>query len=77
MAATFARLRDLLSPLSRVVLQGDASMASAHVATLKSRHADLDARIHAEEQRPAPDGTMLAKLKKLKLRVKEELARAR
>jgi uncharacterized protein len=52
-------------------------MAAAHVATLKNRHAELDARIHAEEQRPAPDGTLLAKLKKLKLRVKEELARAR
>lgn len=52
-------------------------MASAHVTTLKSRHAELDALIHAEEQRPAPNGTILAKLKKLKLRIKEQLVRAR
>jgi hypothetical protein len=52
-------------------------MASAHVTTLKSRHAELDALIHAEERRPAPDGSMLAKLKKLKLRIKEELGRTR
>ena len=48
-------------------------MASAHFITLKSRHADLDARIHAEERRPAPDTTLLARLKKEKLRVKDEL----
>ena len=51
-------------------------MASAHVDTLKTRHADLDARIHAEERRPAPDGSLLARLKKQKLRVKEELIQA-
>ncbi len=51
-------------------------MASAHVDTLKSRHAELDARIHAEERRPAPDGGLLATLKKQKLRVKEALAQS-
>ncbi|MBA4747961.1 MAG: YdcH family protein [Sphingopyxis sp.] len=51
-------------------------MASAHVTTLKSRHAELDARIHDEERRPSPDGTLLARLKKQKLRVKEEMTQA-
>lgn len=48
-------------------------MASAHFTSLKSRHANLDARIHAEERRPAPDTALLARLKKEKLRVKDEL----
>jgi uncharacterized protein len=48
-------------------------MASAHFTSLKSRHADLDARIHAEERRPAPDASLLARLKKQKLRLKDEL----
>jgi uncharacterized protein len=51
-------------------------MASAHVDSLKSRHAELDARIHAEERRPAPDVNLLATLKKQKLRVKEEISQA-
>jgi len=57
--------------------EGDTSVALAHATTLKLRHAELDARIHAEEQRPAPDGNLLAKLKKLKLRVKEQLVKMR
>lgn len=49
-------------------------MASAHVNSLKTRHAHLDARIHSEELRPAPDAVLLARLKKEKLRLKDELA---
>jgi uncharacterized protein YdcH (DUF465 family) len=51
-------------------------MASAHVTSLKTRHAHLDARIHTEEQRPTPDAALLARLKKEKLRLKDELALA-
>jgi uncharacterized protein len=49
-------------------------MASAHFTSLKSRHASLDARIHAEERRPSPDAPLLARLKKEKLRLKDKLA---
>ena len=48
-------------------------MSTSHLSTLKSRHADLDAKIANEERRPAPDVAMLAQLKKQKLRIKEEL----
>lgn len=48
-------------------------MASAHFTSLKSRHAQLEAQIHVEERRPAPDTALLARLKKEKLRLKDEL----
>lgn len=49
-------------------------MSTSHLNALKSRHADLEAQIEREEHRPSPDGTVLAKLKKMKLRLKEEMA---
>ncbi len=45
--------------------------------SLQSRHASLDARIGVEGQRPMPDADELAKLKREKLRVKEEMERLR
>ena len=48
-------------------------MNMSHLSALKSRHADLDAKIANEERRPAPDVGLLAQLKKQKLRIKEEL----
>jgi len=48
-------------------------MSTSHLSTLKSRHADLDAKIANEERRPAPDTGMLAQLKKQKLKLKEEM----
>ncbi|WP_432767929.1 MAG: YdcH family protein [Sphingopyxis sp.] len=48
-------------------------MSMSHLSTLKSRHADLDAKIANEERRPAPDGALVAHLKKQKLRLKEEM----
>ena len=48
-------------------------MNISHLSALKSRHADLDAKIANEERRPAPDVAVLAQLKKQKLRIKEEL----
>lgn len=49
-------------------------MPQGHRAALDARHAALEARIAAEAQRPAPDSGALARLKREKLRVKEELA---
>lgn len=44
---------------------------------LQTRHALLDARIDAEGQRPLPDSDELTKLKREKLRIKEEMERLR
>ncbi len=44
---------------------------------LQTRHASLDARIDAEVQRPLPDSDELTKLKREKLRIKEEMERLR
>ena len=48
-------------------------MHQAHVSALEAKHAGLDARINEENQRPLPDAATLARLKKEKLRVKEEI----
>ena len=48
-------------------------MNISHLSALKSRHADLDAKIANEERRPAPDMAALAQLKKQKLKLKEEM----
>ncbi|WP_458097415.1 YdcH family protein [Roseomonas sp. WA12] len=43
--------------------------------SLKDRHHALDARILAEDARPQPDSLELARLKREKLRLKEEMER--
>ena len=48
-------------------------MQNAHLSALEHRHADLDARIAEENQRPHPDDSLISRLKKEKLRVKESL----
>lgn len=48
-------------------------MHQAHVSALQARHAGLEAKILEESQRPLPDPATLARLKKEKLRVKEEM----
>ena len=48
-------------------------MHQAHVSALQAKHAGLEARIIEENQRPQPDMATLARLKKEKLRVKEEM----
>lgn len=50
-------------------------METAHSSALSAKHAGLDARIDRESSRPAPDGTLLARLKKQKLKIKEALQR--
>jgi hypothetical protein len=49
-------------------------MQSSHVEALKAKHAGLEARLHDELTRPAPDVAMIQQLKKQKLRIKEELS---
>lgn len=48
-------------------------MDNAQVDTLESRHAALQAQIDAEERRPHPDDVLLHRLKKEKLRIKDEM----
>ncbi len=48
-------------------------MEKAHLTALQAKHAGLDARIAEENQRPMPDMATVARLKKEKLRIKEEL----
>lgn len=48
-------------------------MHSAHHSALEAKHARLDHRIMNEMQRPLPDTVALAALKKMKLKVKEEM----
>lgn len=45
--------------------------------SLSTRHAALEARIADEGARPRPDDTALARLKRQKLRLKEEMERLR
>ena len=49
-------------------------MHQAHVSALQAKHAGLEARIVEESQRPMPDMATLARLKKEKLKVKEEMS---
>jgi hypothetical protein len=48
-------------------------MDKGHVEALASKHAALHAQIDSEEHRPHPDVDLLARLKKEKLRLKDEL----
>ncbi len=50
-------------------------MASAHLEALNARHALLDGKINTEMNRPLPDTTVIAELKRQKLKVKEEIQR--
>ena len=49
-------------------------MATSHVTALQSKHAGLDARLHDEMNRPAPDMAIVQQLKQQKLRLKEQIA---
>ena len=45
-----------------------------HVDSLRTKHAHLDEQIDEEMHRPMPDQAIVTRLKKEKLRVKEEIA---
>ncbi len=48
---------------------------TARIQSLKTRHAEIETQIHAEETRPSPDKEKLQKLKKEKLTLKDEIKR--
>jgi hypothetical protein len=45
------------------------------IEALRSRHAALDTLLQEEHRRPAPDDGAIAKIKREKLKLKDELAR--
>ncbi len=49
-------------------------MITTHNSALQSKHAGLERRIAEERCRPMPDDSLLAELKRRKLKIKEELA---
>ncbi|MEN3971089.1 YdcH family protein [Sphingomicrobium sp. XHP0235] len=49
-------------------------MENAHAAALNEKHHKLDHQIEIEEHRPQPDTALIQKLKREKLRLKDELA---
>jgi hypothetical protein len=51
----------------------EMGMQNAHLSALETKHADLDARISQENQRPHPDDSLINRLKKEKLRLKEAI----
>jgi hypothetical protein len=51
-----------------------AAAVAARLAYLRTEHRDLDAAIDALRSKPGPDQLQLARLKKRKLRLKDEIA---
>lgn len=49
----------------------------AHLQSLAQRHHELDAMLDSELKHPARDDTRLHELKRLKLRIKDQIARLR
>lgn len=49
-------------------------LQDSHTQALMAKHAGIERMIHDEESRPAPDAARIAKLKKQKLRIKEEIS---
>ena len=45
-----------------------------HLAALSAKHAQIDESLHQEIQRPMPDTVRVTRLKREKLRLKEEMA---
>ncbi|HEY0412453.1 MAG TPA: DUF465 domain-containing protein [Allosphingosinicella sp.] len=55
-------------------VRGQEIGAAARLVRLRAEHRDLDAAIAALIATPAPDQLQLARLKKRKLRLKDEIA---
>lgn len=53
----------------------NANALNAHRDQLLARHARLDASLATELKRPLPDATNLRRLKREKLKLKEEILR--
>lgn len=46
-----------------------------HIHALRTKHQTIDAELKLEAQRPAPDPTTITKLKREKLKLKDEIER--
>jgi hypothetical protein len=55
-------------------IDGNAVPAAARLVRLRQEHRDLDSAIEALRETPASDQLQLARLKKRKLRLKDEIA---
>ena len=55
-------------------IEGSGIPAAARLVRLRLEHRDLDSAIEALRATPAPDQLQLARLKKRKLRLKDEIA---
>jgi hypothetical protein len=55
-------------------VEGGEMSAAARLVRLRTEHRDLDAAIEALRATPAPDQLQLARLKKRKLRLRDEIA---
>ena len=52
-------------------------IAQPRLRSLEDKHASLEQQIASEDARPQPDETALGRLKREKLRLKEEIERLR
>lgn len=48
---------------------------SARIESLRKRHAEIDSQLQHEESRPSQDEAKIAKLKREKLNLKDEITR--
>jgi len=49
----------------------------AHLQSLNTRHQELESLLSTEMKHPQPDDTRLVELKRLKLRIKDQIERLR
>ncbi len=49
-------------------------MEHGHVSSLEAKHAGIEQQIIDEHRRPMPDATALLRLKRQKLKIKEEIS---
>ncbi len=57
------------------ILDGTDAGLRARLADVRVEHQDLDAAVHALEAKPRPDMIQVARLKKKKLRLRDEISR--
>jgi hypothetical protein len=62
---------DLLAPFP----DRECLMPNAHLESLTARHARLEANLADESRRPSPDQSRVTRLKREKLKLKEEINR--
>lgn len=57
------------------ITQIKPTVVTSHLNALRRRHQALDGRVDAENRRLNPDSTLLQRLKRERLRLRDELAR--